>query len=605
MPNRAILILLIPPLLALAVHARVITLDFINMDDPPYVTENPHIQDGWTFEAVRWAFTSDLIEPSSHTDYWQPVTALSRILDVSLWRMNPRGHHLTNLLLHALNTFLVVTLLFFATGRLFPSVLAATLLAVHPLHVSSVAWVTERKDVLSLLFLLITLHAFRAWLRKPCRGRAEAVVGAFALSLMSKPSALTLPLILPLLARWPLGSSLTENEWRERFRGVWILSAVLFVLAVLSAAITLHGEPRPFDLVTGRERVIEGIVSIWSYLARVVWPANLAAIYPFPQSPTPPIVAAAIAAAVMGLACACIRLRARFPFLLAGGAVYVIGLLPTLGVVASSDRFTYYPMIGTYIAIAWTIATVGDNAPRLRPALAAGSVIWILLLSAVTYRDTGWWRNDFALFSRMIEVTGAHPLAERNLGLARIAAGDPAGALQNFDRSLKLYSRHPSTHYSRGLALERLKRETEAIDAYTAALEVDPNYLRARNNRAVLFARMRRDTDAEQDYLWSLSRDPLDGLVRTNLGNLYFNGGKYLAALGQYYEAWRHSPLDADVVSNIGCTLDRLGRVSEAVAYFEHALTLDPNHDLARRNLGVIRRVHGHAMTESSAHTKP
>jgi protein O-mannosyl-transferase len=352
-------------LVNVAVFGAVRHFDFVTWDDPPYVTENPIVRAGLTWSGVVWAFTT------AHGPYWHPLTWLSHMLDVQLYGLHAGGHHLTNLVLHVSNSVLLLLLLRRMTGALWKSAAVAALFAVHPLHVESVAWVAERKDVLSTLFWILTMWAYLTYARRPGAGRYAAVLLVFALALMAKPMVVTLPLILLLLDVWPLGR--VSLSWHR----LVLEKTPMFALSAAAGVATIVVQQRVGALaaitsVTPGLRVANALVSYGNYLAKTLWPARLAALYPYPQSlpAWPWLLTCGFGLAAISVAA--VRLAPRRPYLMMGWFWYLLTLLPVIGLVqvgpqAMVDRFTYVPLVGVFVIVVWGASDALGTGPLSPP----------------------------------------------------------------------------------------------------------------------------------------------------------------------------------------------------------------------------------------------
>lgn len=463
---------------------------FILCDDDKFIVSNPHVLPGLTLRTVSWAFTDGFAAGSPFIDYWQPLTTLSRLADVTLYGLNPAGHHFTNMLLHVANTLLLFLLLRRLTGTFWPSAFAAALFGVHPLHVESVAWVVERKDVLSQFFALLTILSWHRQVISRSLFAAIATPILFACSLMSKPGTIVLPALLLLLEFWPLATLTVVPPRRAAWRASIGRLLPLALLAVAAALVL-----QPDEVVTGglREPLrfrIDGILYTYAvYPLRLCWPANLGAFYPplyagLPLATSLGLVA--LLAAVTLLAVAALRAPSWFS---TGWLWYVIALSPSALLTRFPDnRFTYLPAIGLYILVAWGARRLAAALRVPRPALALLACALLVLLAVTTRRDNACWHDDFTLFTRSLAVTGANHRAHYYLGHALARRGDCAAALAEFDRALAAAPFFAGALYNRALMLDRLGRATEAERAYEVVITAMPRNTAARMNLARLVA---------------------------------------------------------------------------------------------------------------------
>ena len=524
--------------LTVAAYARIWTLGFVNFDDPAYVTDNPHVLAGLRQSGLVWAFTT------STESNWHPITWLSLMLDASIGGAAPGVYHTTNLILHVTNTVLLFAILRRTTDRRWESAAVAALFAVHPLHVESVAWVAERKDVLSTLFWLLTLAAWVRWTAAPSAGRYAVVVAAFAVGLMTKPMLVTLPLTLLLFDVWPLGRW-TPGAARKRV----VEKLPLFALAGASAVVTLVVQ-RPamqvLEAVPLPARVANAFISIVAYAGQMLWPAGLAAIYPYPRAGIPlwqPIGAALV---VAGVSVAALRTRTRRPWFAVGWFFYLVTLLPVLGLVqvgaqARADRYTYVPLIGLFIVAAWGLPELlrsieerpaarsgrasasrrGSSAARPHtPLLATLAVIVIALLSIRTWQQVGHWRSSVDLFTHTIRVTSENAYAQYNLSAAYRDQRDIERAVVHLREALRINPHMKEAHYNLARLLMKLGRLDEAavlVAEQQAWWPSDPHTL---VDRGVLAVLQGRTDEAIELFREALRLDPTLPDARQNLETL-------------------------------------------------------------------------------------
>jgi tetratricopeptide (TPR) repeat protein len=500
-----------------AAFAGALRNGWVLMDDANYVFENVIVARGPSLRGVLWFLHE------SHGGNWVPLTALSHMLDVRLFGLAPAGHHATGILLHVLNALLLVAVLHRMTGAWWRSVVTAAFFALHPLRVESVAWIAERKDVLSTCFFLLTLLAYARWVERPEPRRFAAVAAAFAAGLMSKPMLITVPFLLVVLDAWPLGRLAPRNAApapgaRRRpaagpppparaggrsLAGLLGEKWVLFAMAAAAAAVTFHfqresGALAGMEALSLERRVANALISYWRYIAMTAWPHGLAVFHSYPRDPdVPGAVAAALA---LGAAtAAALALARRLPWFAAGWLWYLGMLVPVIGVVqtgghAYADRFTYVPGIGLAIAVVWTCAA---GLARVRAGRVAGGVAAVVLLAAcgaATARQVTVWRDTRTLFTRVLEVAGDNPaqvrVAHRLLGWAILREGRTAEAVPHLEFALGLGSGYE--------------------DSLRRVLDRDPSDIETRRTLAATLAREMRAEDAIREYRGVLARDSTD-----------------------------------------------------------------------------------------------
>jgi Flp pilus assembly protein TadD len=599
--------------LAAAVHGRTVAYPFLRFDDASFLVDNPSVAKGLSAEAVRYAFTA------GHDAGWIPLTWLSRLLDVSLFGMDARWHHGVNVALHAANVLLCFRFLEEATGRRWESAFAAALFAVHPLHVESVAWVTERKDVLSGLFWFLSLTAYVRWTRSPSRGGYALLLLFFALSLMSKPIAVTLPFVLLLLDFWPLGRLAlggggpsppgegaspssggdSPGDAAAPWRRLLAEKAPLFALSAAASVAALllqgrvgavdFGDPDPLWLRAGN-----AVLSYGLYLWKTLWPARLSAFYPHPGPDLPPAATFLSFLLLSALSVLAWRERRRRPWLLAGWLWFLGVLVPVIGLVQAggkgmADRCVYLPSTGLYAAVAWGAS---EAVRRLRTgprATAAAAALLLAALSSRAFVQAGYWRGTEPLFRRALEVTDRNWMARFLLGSEALDAKRYGEAERHLRDAVRISPAFSEAWNCLGVALVRTGRGTEGEEAFRAAARLRPGWAEPRHNLGRLLASEGRAEEAEREYGEAIRLCPTSAEPRVGLALLAEGRGDAGEAIRLLREAAREVPRSAEVRNNLGVLLARAGRTEEAEASFREALSLRPGHEGARRNLDRLR----------------
>jgi len=500
--------------LALIAYLPALGNGFVAYDDTLYVTRNPVTQLGLTWDTVRWAFTTGFAAN------WHPLTWLSTMLDVELFGLDPRGHHATSLLLHALNTMLVFAWARRLGLRLGASAFAAGLFGLHPLRVESVAWVSERKDVLSMAFGLLSLIAYVGYAAAPTGRRMAAVASLFALGLMAKPMLVTLPFALLLLDWWPL-RRMTSPAWlalppaaegdpvepvpaaRASLGALLREKIPLFVLAGLSCVIT-YAAQEAFGSVAIQlrlaARLLNAVQSYVAYLEKIVVPIHLAAIYPLPTEIAPLQVAVQFLALAV-CTWACWRLRTPRPYLLVGWLWYLGTLVPMIGIVqvgsqAYADRYTYFPSLGLGLAATALLADVAGRARWLRPLVLGGAVALLAVLGLATWRQTRVWSDTSTLFQHAVAVTGRNPMARVSLASELVEDGRLEQAEAELKQALADGAPPEAIHLDLGAIADRQHRLDDALREFELILEIKPDEPKALVNRAIILANMGRYGEA-------------------------------------------------------------------------------------------------------------
>jgi tetratricopeptide (TPR) repeat protein len=573
----------------------------VNFDDPQYVGDNRSLTRGLTWQGVSWAFTT------RHAGNWHPLTWLSHMLDVRLFGLDAGAHHLTSVALHVANTLLLFGLLHAMTGALVRSAFVAALFAVHPLHVESVAWVAERKDVLSALFFFLTLWAYVAYVRKQRPARYVLVLGLFALGLMAKPMLVTLPFVLLLLDYWPLARA-QEPSARRRL----ILEKLpLLGLAVASSVVTFvvqrqAGAVKALDALPLDRRLANAVVAYVAYVGETLWPARLAAIYPYPAS-LPGWWVAGATLVLIGASVWAIRAAPRHPYLCVGWLWYLGTLVPVIGLVQvgsqpMADRYTYIPLVGLFILIAWGIPDLLSGWPHLRPALGAAAALAIFACTIVARRQVEHWSSSVEVWQHALAVTRENYRAENNLAHALAKLGRTGEAIPHYAEALRIKPDFAEAHNNLGAALADRGRMDEAIDHYSEAVRLLPDYVEARNNLAVALTAEGRHDEAVRHFSEALRLDPTLATSHNNLGVALAKQGRLEEAIRHFSEALRLDPDYAEARRNLavahnglGAALADQGQLDEAIAQYSESKHLDPDRVDAHSNLAAALAARGRA----------
>lgn len=587
---RVLHLLLLALLIAVA-YLRVSDNGFIRaFDDGTYVLSNPHVSSGLTIDGIRWAFTA------SYASNWHPLTWISHMLDWQLYGSNGAGHHLTNLLFHMANTMLVFALLCWMTGHRRRSLFVAALFAIHPLHVESVAWIAERKDVLSTFFGLLTIAAYLHYVRRPQARRYMLVVLAFVLSLLSKPMMVSLPFMLLLLDYWPLRREVSARKL--------ILEKIpLMALVAASCLVTLWAQHAGGSMISVARmpfgvRAANAAVSCAGYIAKMFWPQNLAVFYPHPLATLPVwqvIGSVLFTAAGFAAAVACVKKR---PYVTVGWLWYVITLVPVVGLVqvgvqAMADRYTYVPLLGIFIALTWLAAdtyerlTSARETPwkRVLPAVVATAIV--LTLAARTFVEVGYWRNSETLFTRAIEVTPKNLLAHYNLALEVQKLGRFSEAAEHYRAVLQIDPNNVDATKNLGLSLLREQSYDEASDVFRTLLKLRPGSAKAYQGLAMALEGQGRRAESIAYYRKVVEVEPSSSLGHYNLGNVLSRSGKIDEAANEYHEAIRLDPHSAAAHHNLGVVFQRKHRLDLALKEYREAVRIAPNDPETHNTLGV------------------
>lgn len=553
--------------------------EFLQYDDVQYVTENQHVQAGLTGAGVVWAFTTTL------AGNWHPLTWISHMLDCQLYGLNPRGHHLTNLLLHLVNSLLLFLVLQRMTGAYWRSGFVAALFGLHPLHVESVAWVAERKDVLSTLFWMLTMWAYVRYTERPGISRYALALCTYALGLLAKPMLVSLPFVLLLLDYWPLGRiwlNLPTGDFRildyiparDRPQRSLILRPVwekipFFVLTVASCIVTfvvqhMAGATESIDLFPVKVRIANALVSYVDYIVKMLWPARLGAFYPHPGANLPMWQIFGATFLLIAISIVVMRAAKRYPYLAMGWLWYLGILVPVIGLVqvggqAMADRYTYVPLVGLFVMISWGIADFLGDWRYGRIVLPVFAGLLISALMAITWFQMGKWRNSATLFEHTLRVTKNNNIMHNNLG---------------------------------GI-LTQQGRFAEAAVHYAKAIQIQPKHIKARNNLAVALVHLGKIDEAIVHYRKVLELAPNHAGAHNNLGNALIMQGKLDEGKAEFSAALEINPNYAEPHNNLGVILAREGRLNEAITHFSKALRINPSYVQAQKNLRLASQQAG------------
>lgn len=565
--------------------------EFVNYDDPYYVTENTHVRAGLSADSIRWAFTT--FEDGN----WFPLTWISHMADISLWGMDAGAHHRTSVVIHAFVAALLLLTLRLYGLSLAVSAFVAAFFAWHPLRVESVAWIAERKDVLSGLFTILALAAYARYASRPARSRYLLVLAMFALSLMSKAMAVTLPVVMLLLDFWPLRRAVRSGtsapaSWRGLL-GEKIPFVLMSAAVALVALIAQRGAGATATTLSLPKRAANAGVSYALYLTDTVWPSRLAVFYPYDDPGLLPALAAAFGILVISLTAW--QYRHRQPQLMTGWFWYLVMLLPVIGLLqigaqSRADRYTYLPSIGIYLAVAATASQLVRARVSLQWVSAAAAAAALIAGAAVTRSQLAVWRTSITLFEHARSVAPSYTAAN-NLGEALASRGDMARAADAFAEAVAISPANASARVNLANALGQTGRVTEAAAAYREAIRLQPRYAEARAGLAVVLARQGATDEAIRELAEAVRLDPSSADAHFNLANLLASVGRHDEAIARLFDTVRLRPSDPAARSNLGALLAQQGRFDEAIAQFEEALRLDPGSAQARANLERARQL--------------
>jgi protein O-mannosyl-transferase len=587
-----LLILLGLAVMTFAMYAQVVGHQFITLDDPTYIQENPMVNPGITRTGLAWAFTT------FHAANWHPLTWISHMIDCQLFGISGGRHLLMNALIHVANTLLVFWFLFRTTHARWPSALVAALFALHPLHVESVAWASERKDTLSTFFGMLSLVAYVRYAEAPSISRYVWTAIALALGLLAKPILVTWPFVMLLIDYWPLRRfrAATSARRSEAATELWPLlreKLPFFALAAASSIMTLIAQSRGGAVRTLAHepialRLSNALVSYAKYLVLTFWPNDLAVYYPFAGIPAWQIVGAAFL--LIGITVFCVSERRIRPYLIIGWLWLLGTLIPVIGIVQvggqiMADRYFYIPSIGLFIALVFGLADIARSW-RVAPALSAGIAGAVLLILAMlTNAQIQRWRDSFTLFEHTLAVTPPNLRIEYNLGVALGVSNKYDEAAAHFEKALQIDRNFYDGLVVMGVTRAHQGRLPEAVDYFQAAIRSQPDTPKAHVQLAHALWTQNRDQDALEEMRRALQFAPKDADIQADFGLALALAGRIPEAIEQLHEALRLNPTSAETHANLGLALLALGKPRESIPEFEMALRLKPELAGAADNL--------------------
>ena len=577
----------------LAVYNGVTHNGFVNYDDDVYVTANRHVQAGLRPSTVNWAFTT------YDAANWHPLTWISHAFDYQVFKLNPAGHHYVSLLLHCVNVVLLFLLLVEAAKRTWPALVLAAIYALHPLNVESVAWVAERKNVLSMMFLLLALRAYHRYALRPSVARYAAVFFFFACGLMAKPQVITLPFLLLLWDYWPLtrlqrSPGVEDGEYPKYSAGWLVLEKVpLFALSAASALVTMAAQQAGGAVRSAFEyspavRVENAVGAYFDYVGRLFWPMRLAAMYPHPGESLQAWQIAVAAIFVIAVTLLVLRFRQK-RYMVVGWLWFLGALVPMIGLVqvgqqATADRYMYLPMIGLLLMLTWGLSDWANNHRLRMVGLGVLAVLAVAALGAVTYRQVGYWHDSETLWTHAAAVTKNNYVAHINLGETFLNQERTEEAAENFRAALRIRPNEASAHLNLGTCERRQKN-------FQAALQEDQAVLRLTSDKGLrAYAlvnmgsdyRLLKDYDrAKESYEAGLQVDPEAARALVGLGVIAEKRGQFDEAVRDYSRAVGLEPSDVGYLL-LAQALEKSGLTSDSRAAFESGRRISPDFERAQ-----------------------
>jgi tetratricopeptide (TPR) repeat protein len=552
--------------------------EFVNYDDETYVVNTPAILDGLSLKGIVWAFTHNV------NVNWTPLVVISHMLDCQLYGTNAGWHHLTSVLLHMASAIVLFLVLKGMTAALWRSAFVAAVFAVHPLHVESVAWIAERRDVLSGLFFMLTLGAYARYVRHPqFLGRYLMVALMLSLALMSKPMVVTLPFVLLLLDYWPL-KRFTQPAGRLIPWRLIVEKIPLLALsgAACAATFIIFAQRNAIPALPLSLRIGNALVSYVAYLRQMVFPVGLAVYYPHPGSSLPiwKIIAAFVLLLV--ISAGAIAARRKRPWFLFGWLWYLGMLVPVIGVLqvglhARADRYTYLSQIGLYMLLTWAAADLCTGLRHRRLVLGGCATAILTALIFCAYTQTTYWRNSVSLWTHALACTPDNAIARYSLGDALLKKGSLDEAIIQYQKALQIIPSYADAHISLGIALLQKGSVDEAITHYQKALQIEPGYAKAHNNLGIALFQKKNVAEAITHYQKALQIKPDFEEAHNNLGNALLQEGSADEAIAHYQKALQIKPDYAEAHINLGNALFKKGSAEGAIPHFQKALLIKPD----------------------------
>ena len=591
----SILVCLFLIITAVIVYGQTLGHDFVYFDDNRYVTENVHVKTGLSADNIKWAFST------LHLQFWHPLTWLSLMLDTQLFGVNPSGYLFTNLLLHIFNSLLLFVFFNRATGSVWQSGLVAALFALHPMHVESVAWIAQRKDVLSCFFWMLTMLAYLHFAERPGLKTYLAVLLSLILGLMAKSMLITLPFVLLLLDYWPLGrwgyeasakTVLLAFLWRLREKVPLILvSVTASVLTYVAQQST--GSLKSLTAVPLADRISNALVSYVAYLAKMVWPFNLACFYPFPDSISLWRAGGALSLLLLITGVA-IRSAQRYPFVIVGWLWYLGTLIPVIGLVkfgafSMADRYSYVPLIGIFIILIWGVPELLTGKDYRKAVMACLATIIMAICLLTARNQVRFWKDGFSLFTHAQKVTSDNWFAHIALGRDFLRREKFDEAEAQFFKAQRLKPNYIPTYIVLGINYAKQNKIAKAIAYISEAERMNPNLIDVQRSLGILYVQQGDLEKASRHFNKALEIEPENATVHKYLGNMMVDKGNLKAAIDHYAESLRIQPGDARVHYNLGLALEKQDKNEKAIEQYLAVLKIEPDNADAHYNLANVK----------------
>ncbi len=613
------------------IFGQTLAHDFVNYDDELYVYDNAKVGAGLSLQNIGWAFTHTVCAN------WHPLTVISHMLDCQVYGLKPAGHHFTNVLLHTIAVILLFLVLRQMTGTLWRSAFVAVLFAIHPLHVESVAWISERKDVLSAVFFMLTLGAYTRYIRTLSLTSYLFVLLFLTFGLMSKPILVTVPFVLLLLDYWPLKRFASETPGksghrrrtggRVDFRRIFLEKIPLLFLSFASCLATVLAQRHfidPIDKLSLAERLGNAAVAILVYLRQLVWPFGLSVFYPHPRHSLSLVQVSMAALLLLAITIASFVYRRKHPYFLTGWFWFLGMLVPVSGIVqvgtqAHADRYTYLPQIGLYVLGTWFVADIVSSGRNQRVLLGTAMVSSIVILMWSAWKQTSYWHDSRTLWTHALDVNPQNDTAHNglcnlalrqnrfeeavfharkalevrphsadahnNLGLALLGTGQKTEALIEFRKVIETSPVRPRVHYNLATLLSDSGQLDEAIAEFRKELQVQPEFVEAENNLGTVFERKGAFDDAVTCFQKAIQLDPRRPKAHYNLATVFLRQGEFDQAIAHLEKELQINSASAEAHNDLGIALSQKGRIDEAIGQWQKTLELQPHNLSAYCNL--------------------
>lgn len=590
--SKKLIVCLFLIVIAVSVFYQVIQYDFVILDDDVYVTDNLHVRSGLTLQGIRWAFTT------TYAEFWHPLTWLSLMFDHQIYGLNAGGYHLTNLILHIMSTLFLFWLFNRMTGSIWRSAFIAAFFAFHPLRVESVAWVAERKDVLSAFFWMLTLCLYVYYTEKSGIKRYLMVLLCFIAGLMSKPMLVTLPVVMMLLDYWPLRRFSSEQGnvilWQFREKLPFFICSALFSLIAIYVQPEYALKDCQYPL---ESRIVNALASFVIYWQKTFWPVDLSICYSF-YGKVPLWQLLGMISLIVAVTAAVISVVKRRPYFFVGWCWYALTILPVLGIIpvgnnAMADRYIYLPSIGMAIMLAWGMPSLFKKEGMEKKILFAAAIAMVMMLAILTWKQSHYWQNSIELFSRAMQITKDNPQAHDLFASALVEEGKIGEAVDHYSRAIHLQPDNGRTYYNRGVAYAKLGQYHLAVKDYDASIRLNPYYANAFNNRGNIYAMFSRHQYAINDFSEAIRLQPNE-VTYYNRGNSYAELGLYDLAFEDFNTAIKMQPAYIQAYYKRGNTYVKVGQYEHALKDLNEAIRLKPDYFDAYYIRGAVYFYLGH-----------